>query len=48
MGYINSNREPKKVAFMFDKSVKLLVCSIANSTATIIKEAVLVTENGEV
>jgi len=46
MGYINSNREPKKVAFMFDKSVKLLVCSIANIIIT--KEAVLVTENGEV
>jgi len=33
---------------MFDKSIKLLVCSIANSTAIDIKEAVLITENGEV
>jgi len=48
MGYIDSNCEPKKVTFMFDKSVKLLVCSINNKIVASKKEAVLITENGEV
>jgi len=48
MGNIDSNREPKKVAFMFDKSIKLLVSSIHSNSITNIKEAVLITKNGEV
>jgi len=46
MGIIDSNREPKNVAFMFDKSIKLLVCGFRfNISLTV---AVLITENGEV
>jgi len=48
MGIIDSNREPKKVAFMFDKSIKLLVCRIYKTICTNMIEPILVTENGEV